>query len=141
MATQILTRVLCDFCAADDTETPDAETMLVSINGHRWEIDVCKDHGQPLQELADTLAEHGRKVPMRAATLPDTDGRVECPDCHKSFKNRSSLGSHSRQWHDKTLGQLEGRNTGQSFACDVCPRVFDTPQGIAVHRARMHGDA
>ena len=140
MATQIITRTLCDFCQADEVETTDdVETVLVAINGQRWEVDGCKPHRQPLLDLADTLAEHGRKVPMRAEIAPDGSARVECPACHKSYKNRASLGSHARQDHGLTLGQLEGRDTGKSFTCDECQREFDTPQGYAVHRNRAHG--
>lgn len=141
MATQIITRTLCDFCQADDVETPDAERIVITINDERWEIDVCKTHGKPLSDFADTLGEYARKVPVGvlAASQPGDESKpAVCPLCGKTYRNRSSLGSHGRQQHNMTIGQLFGRDTGVSLTCEDCGRTFDTKQGIAVHRQRLH---
>ena len=142
MATQIITRQLCDFCQADDLETADAERLTISLNGTTWEIDACKRHGEPLHQLADTLAELGRKVPSTKRTAradgTETDERVPCPMCGKSLKNRSSLTSHMRQMHETTLSEHEGE--AADFPCPDCERHFTTPQGVAVHHSRTHGN-
>lgn len=156
MATQVITRTLCDFCQADDVERPDAERVVISIDANRWEVDVCKTHGQPLQDLADTLAEHGRKVPMRpitasttktprqargsvydSVTQADDDGMYRCPaeGCPSMLGNRGSLLAHARQVHKVTLAELTGQPT--PFACERCHKRYPNKQGLAMHR-RWH---
>lgn len=144
MATQILTRVLCDFCNADDIETSDARTESVTIGGAEYEIDVCEPHGKPLTELAETLAALGRKLPKtateRARVKPSRltePGAHVCPSCGKAMNHRSSLTSHARSVHKTTLAELEG--LAVPFKCSRCERAFSTAQGAAVHDSRSHG--
>jgi hypothetical protein len=148
MATQIITRILCDFCSAEDVTTPDARTVSVSIDGTHYDVDVCEMHGKPLSELAETLAEFGRKLPgtatERARLKPSRqpsgpgDGQDnKCPACGKEYNYRSSLTSHARSAHGVTLAELQGEPV--PFKCDICERAFSTPQGVSVHQARKHG--
>lgn len=158
MATQIIQRTLCDFCQADGIERPDATSLTVSLNGDTYEIDVCPEHGAPLQALSETLAEHGRKIPTRAgrggepgrmpgtrrgshASLAesDPDGRFPCPACSKSFATRGSLLAHTRGVHSKTLAELLGEPV--PFACDECSKRFPNKQGLAVHKRWHEQDA
>lgn len=143
MATQVLTRVLCDFCMADDKEV-DGRRLSIALDGTEYQLDVCESHAVPLDALAATLAEHAVKVGKHKpnGTTPRDDVRVPekvtCPDpdCGRSFANRASLGDHARRVHAMTVGELEGKPL--SYACDVCPRAFTSPQGLAVHKARVH---
>ena len=140
MATEIVTRTLCDFCMADDRATDGAETLSVSLNGSTWEIDVCAEHRKPLDDLGETLSAHGRKIPRTGATKatkPSAQpGDHRCPVCGKLYTYRSSLTSHVRDVHGQTIGEAEG--VPLDYPCDQCERAFSTPQGVAVHRNRVH---
>lgn len=150
MATQILTRVLCDFCNAEHIETPDARTETVTIGGDTYEVDVCGTHGKPLVELAETLAEYGRKIPKRGRPVSkgkrqggpgyndEQDEPLPCPEpeCGTEWPTRSALASHVRRVHGKTLAEYEG--TPLNFKCGWCPKAFSTRQGQAVHEQRVH---
>lgn len=163
MATELVK--VCDFCATeDDTRTPNAETVAVTVGGVPYEVDVCERHRKPIDELGTWLAEHARKVtasvqgapslpyvcevcgrgfsrpqgltmhrmhshadeaapaepepkPVAAPKAPAPSprpvrvlagGRVECPMCHHTYKNRASLGVHAHAQHGTSLGALEG---------------------------------
>lgn len=150
MATQIVTRVLCDFCAHDEVETPGARTASVILDGLGYEIDVCEPHGKPLAELAETLTALGRVIPRRGRKpAAPAKGEVSpyhqvadvplmCPACDTPWATRASLASHVRRVHNKTLAELEG--VPLRFSCDFCDKAFSTPQGKAVHEQRGHMD-
>jgi hypothetical protein len=150
MATQILTRVLCDFCNADDTETPGARTESVTIGGDTYEIDVCDTHGKPLTELAETLSALGRKIPKSGKRQRDDSSRdrgneparslpMTCPveGCgHEA--TRKLMNGHARQVHGKTLGELEGNPVDYVCPVEGCGAGFTRKQSLAVHVGRAH---
>lgn len=146
MATQIITRQLCDYCQHDDgVETAETERHLVTLGGDEYELDVCATHVKPLIDLKASLDEVARKVPrrgrkanapslIRESTDPNHAG-VLCPECGQVLKNRQSLAAHSRQTHDKTLPELEGKTP--TLPCPTCGKLYVNAAGLAAHK-RVH---
>lgn len=144
MATEIVTRILCDLCALDDKDNDDASTLGVAINGQAFEIDLCGEHASTIIMLQETLAEHGRKIPKHGGSgngkKSGSNGGPggDCPVCGKSYAYRQSLTSHVRRVHGETLAEASGG--ALEHACRWCERKFGTPQGVAVHEQRAHND-
>lgn len=143
MAQQIITRLLCDYCLADDIETTeDVVNEPVTVLGVEYETDVCKSHREPIAALAALLDEHARRVGGRrrpngsAAALPTAPSeRMACPSCGRTYRGRGSLAGHVRTEHGASLAELEGLPL--PYSCDVCGRNFAKPQGLGAHK-RFH---
>lgn len=112
MATQILTRTLCDLHLADGVEFDKAvETVTVTLNGESYELDVCTEHAGPIEAVRKTFAEHGRHVPTRG-------------------RKRRHAGKTAAETGETFACPVSG-----------CDRTFGTVQGLNMHRVRGHGTA
>ncbi len=143
MAQRIVT--LCDLCATEGQDVA-GDTWRTAINppGSKFrirDIDLCPEHGAAFAELAAFVADLGRPVAADGTTVavPETAApgdRLRCPSCDATSKNLGSLRSHVRRTHGMTLSQASGESG--EFVCPECSDDFDTPQGLGVHRYRMH---
>lgn len=166
MATEIVR--LCDaHMARDDARVPASQYDVVMRRvGDPFafvSVDLCDDCAKPLSDLLSDLVELGR--PFDEATLTQVQAGadkpaarraaarvaapiaqahtagtgVQCPVCDKTYANKSSLQSHTRGEHGKTLGELLGESLDYVCEVDGCGRGFTTIQGLAVHQNRIHG--
>ena len=138
MADKIITQRLCDFCQADDIER-DGERRALRLDADAYEVDVCKSHAKPLDDLAETLATLARKVPARVPRPAISKGEPEtCPACQLVLSNVRSLAAHTRVVHGVTLAELEGKPV--PFVCDTCGKRFSRNNGLIMHQ-RAHANA
>lgn len=118
-------------------------------------IDLCADDAKPLADLAEFLADVGRKAdtqqPRRTAaksggparqtvTASAADAPRPCPveGCPAVPSTETSLRSHLRQHHDGlTLAEALGEPL--PYQCPECERRFSMPQGMGAHRKSVHG--
>lgn len=146
MATQVITRTLCDYCQHDDgVETPESDRVLITIGNDEYELDACPKHLKPVIDLKASLDEVARKVPHRhrratkaattSANADPVDGGIVCPECSVVLKNRGSLAAHVRDKHGKTLPELEGKPL--THECPTCGQRFASGGGLAAH-SRVH---
>lgn len=68
------------------------------------------------------------------------DLRCHEPECRENrpYATRDSLRKHYQRTHDKLpppIKMVENR----VYACPECSKKFDRPQGLGIHRRRMHG--
>ena len=147
MATAMVTLTWCDRHLTDTDEEVPGDAMPPWADG--LAVDLCPECAAPVL-AARELAEHygaigkrtpevvkGRRplVPSSRADAQPVAGGLACPDCGAKLSNRQSLGSHARNIHGKSLGELEGKPL--NYVCPTCQQGFTTPQGVAVH-ARVH---
>jgi hypothetical protein len=141
MATEIITRTLCDkhLSVTDDGDTPEGTAYTITINGQTRVVDLCEECGGPVRELREMLAEFGRpegsgERVRRKAT--ETEANEPCPLCHKAYANLAKLRAHVRQAHDTSLPSARGEVT--NFVCPHDGQYFEGNQGLAVHITRSH---
>lgn len=147
MATQIITRLLCDLCAADDNEVEATRQIEVTLDDVTYGIDVCKEHGEPFDQMGDLLDEHARRLPKtksgrKTITSPNAPNAAEttCPVCGSGpYVNRQGLGTHLRTQHQMSIADALGERA--PFRCDVCDQGFTKAAGVVVHRRKAHPDA
>lgn len=153
MAQRITT--VCDQHQAQDEDVAgDTWTLALPGAGGKlttWEIDLCSECAQPLQHLADFLAELGRPVgkrPRKPYGEPDHDtpeSARTCPECGIVSANRKAMRSHLWANHDKRLRDYPDGHAPPpaptDYLCPECGRTFNRSQGLGAHRQRAHGVA
>lgn len=142
MATEVITRTLCDVHLADNDESLDGAAYTISIDGETWELDVCPVDAKVIAEFRQWVGKYGRtpdRPRKRNDPRPGTPtGTAICPapDCGHAFDTTRKLTAHVRNAHDTTLANLEGRTT--NFPCPRCGQYFEGRQGLSVHVSRRH---
>lgn len=154
MATEIITRILCDVCNDDEgiPEAPDGRLVTIEIDGALRKIDLCSEHMAPIEGLIAMLERHGRHVPKRGRKAkghaidsetgrrlhPNEVEQMDCPieDCDYTG-TRKAVVQHVRSKHGTTLAELEGKPL--NFACPDCDQRFALSQALGLHRRRAHG--
>lgn len=149
MAIALITLTWCDRHLADKDEEVPAEPMPV-LDGYG--LDLCSECAAPILEVLAAYEKYGSKgdrtprpprkikrpTPAKAvaaASAPMSDSHV-CPECEGSYASRQSLASHTRNVHDKSLAELEGRPT--PYHCS-CGKNFAAPPGLALHVKKHPG--
>jgi len=99
------------------------QSFQVSVDGEKpYEIDLCDEHALPFIEVFTVLEERGTMLPAttkkkkqgvkppgsnKGGRQPENLPNPPCPDCGRGpFRDRSALGSHSREIHGKALIDL-----------------------------------
>jgi len=60
MARRVVTTVTCDLHNGDEVEAED--TLVFSVAGTAYEIDVCPPHAKEIREVFGSVAEHARRT-------------------------------------------------------------------------------
>ena len=94
----------CDVCNGEvpGQETPaQAATICFGLNGMEYETELCAWHRQALDELAGTIASHGRPAHGRAKpTYRNTDHRRRTADIRQwAILNGLEISNHGRIPH------------------------------------------
>lgn len=168
MAREVITRVWCDLCLSEDTQTEGVETPPITLGGHKPRVlALCDVHTKEVYDpLRDLLREFGQVVDETAVRLPGTSpgsGIFPCPDptCHKHvkpFKHEQSLRNHAKGVHGKSVTELRAVLAGEEppapveplvteAKCDQpgCDKVYAYPAfkrprtALGVHKAKAHG--
>lgn len=149
MATEVVQNRWCDHhLVAKDERVPGEEwTLSLTPPGERvatFVLDACGECAQPFRDLLAHLIEEGR--PMKGTRRPVARSAPEatsasgteyaCPSCGHVVQTRQAIMRHVRSVHGVTLAELEGMPA--PHACADCDRTFTTPQGLGVHRKRIH---
>lgn len=145
MAKALITLTWCDRHLTDKDEEVPASPMP-EMQG--WNLDLCSDCSAPLLEslaLYERYGAKGKRTPQMTTRpvpkRPDkgAEGPFPCPaeGCGSVLANRDSLGSHVRQIHGKSVGELEGQPLDHQ--CPDCDRAFTTAVGLSGHVRAAHG--
>jgi predicted RNA-binding Zn-ribbon protein involved in translation (DUF1610 family) len=137
MTSALVKVVMCDVCG-----TEGAVERALSLDGRRWDVDLCPAHAEPLTALETLLEAHGR---AKRASKPrgrragrhvgrnwsaSNRGLLAefrtCPKCGTVPVTRQALSVHANQHHDSTLGALE-RAYGTTYRCPGCEFVGAYP--------------
>lgn len=130
-----------------------------------WSIDLCREDGKTLEDLAVMLGTVGRVIdgprrprkltadrratpapaaahaaPSASLTAEDAGGPCPVEGCTKSPSTHKALISHLRQNHNgMTMAAAFGRP--EPFACPEpgCDFRSSRPQGLGAHRKAIHG--
>ena len=139
MAEELQVILWCDVCLGDGKRTAG---QAYRIGGIR--VDLCEGDAAVIDAAAQLLRDFGR--PDNGAPAPDD--QLACPECGKTYKGRSGLGSHRRRMHG-VPGEFSRDSAERpsdaaeqppgGYPCPECDRVFDSPQGRGAHRYRAHG--
>jgi len=71
---------------------------------------------------------------------PDSDAlNHECPNCDRSFSQRSGLGRHHAHAHGETINEYERRQ--QDYECPTCGVKCKTENGMRSHHKQAHGES
>lgn len=134
MAQTILT--VCDVCEGDGTA---ATPLHVTWAGTAYVIDLCEEHGKRFAVLGEELALHGRRVNgSSAATSPPRDFACQEPGCGKGFTSARRAAEHQNRQHGSHYVNPATAAGSGDYTCEVCGKSFTKPQGLGVHRRRVH---
>lgn len=145
MATEVITRTLCDVHLAttvDESDIPEADAFTLTVSGKTVVIDLCKKcRVERLEPFLDFLAEYGRGPDAKGTRAKPLERQItgateNCPACDYSG-TKAQVRAHARQKHNATLIDLRGETT--EFVCPHCNQHFEGNQGLAVHITRSHG--
>jgi hypothetical protein len=152
MAREVTINTWCDNHLKRHEERVPGEEVIVALGElgihKQLTLALCepcrKEFYEPLREL---LWQYGQRVGAGDEPVTQPSKRVrpapeewlDCPapGCNHRSPNKNALGSHVRSMHDTTLAELLGAPT--PFKCPDCDRAFTAPQGLGVHRQRVHG--
>jgi hypothetical protein len=136
--------------------------VSVTVNDYTRVFDLCDDCRQELVvPLTKAMADYGN-LPSRPALIrkpysKGETGHYPCthPGCDKCYRHKSTLRTHVKQAHDMTLGDLYKRfgygdtkrtspPASGEYYCPECQAdgksaMFTRPQGLGMHRAKVHG--
>lgn len=175
MPTEVLIRAWCDPCYRDGVHEEGISRTLGIDRAKPRKLILCERHQKelvgPLEEL---LNEMGAPVDAADVAAPSagsggvviTDETQYCKLCqpNKPLKNKSSLASHVRQYHEMYMHEYRDKvgepqsvrapKPGEEAlfdrieTCDVevdgqpCGKTYTgryAPQQIGVHKAKKHG--
>lgn len=150
---ELITRVSCDVCKADDTLTPADETIeiRVIIDGRPHRLDVCAEHKNPTwQDIVMFAWPDINATPKAPAVRPS----LACPECgQRVASNPHGLGVHMAKVHgniplaerQRAAGlRVTDRNAnrrrggGEVTTCPVCSREAASPHGVVMHMVTAH---
>lgn len=78
-----------------------------------------------------SVADLERFAAQRGLTLSPLAGRLECPDCGRSFTSTNAFFEHAQRRHPERPLAALGRAT-----CPVCPRSFTNAEAFHRHMLR-----
>jgi len=147
MATEVITRTLCDVHLAEHDEQLDGAAYTITIDGESWTLDVCPVDAKVIAEFREWVGKYGRtpdKPRRRSAGRPpigptNGDRGFPCPakDCSYVGHSEAVLRQHTRAAHNATVHDLAGTTT--DYRCPGCGSYFDGNQGLTMHVKRTHG--
>lgn len=132
MATEVLTRTLCDVCNRDAIKR-EGTRYTFRVGGKAYEFDACEEHSAPITDCVKILEEYGRTPSGLTAAPAKQERRIGCPLCEGNFSHPSSLASHVRRSHGMSVARAKGQP--EPFKCSVCSMPFARPQALTLHLA------
>jgi len=129
VATEVLTRILCDVCNHAGAKIEGRRFQLGT-----YEFDACEEHAAPIVDALKLIEEYGRKIKSANAVIgrphSPTPSDVECPVCRTPLLS-SSLAGHLRGIHGTTKARVEGKP--EPHVCPTCGERSQSAQGLGAH--------
>jgi hypothetical protein len=143
MSREVILASWCDRCDALERKTPATHTYTAGIvKGENRPalriVELCDEHDPMLADLFDLLAKHS--IPLDPAALRPAEParpaarseRQECLVCGEPIA-KGSLVVHI--WSQHRAGEERPASPAR---CPECRKPF-APQGMGIHRNRLHG--
>jgi uncharacterized C2H2 Zn-finger protein len=156
VASEVQVLVWCDVHLQQHQERVEAAfSDDVTIGGRTAHVDLCDDceteFALPMFTIVrDYGSPSGTKATPAAARKPaqqNNGGRpksdeltVECPECHRPYKNRSSLSVHIQKEHHLTLAVAEGGGDHVRLRCPECIATMKSLPALEDHVRTQHPD-
>lgn len=149
MATELITKVWCDSCLADDKRVEAPIHARLALDGDIREIDFCEEHAAQLLAPVRTLiqlgiAPHPQEAPTPRGRQPSVSSQGEtysCPACPRVFKTRQTFRGHLKKEHGMGFDQYLKSVGREAYPCDECDFVGVDSAGLALHKSRVHTSA
>lgn len=141
MAQELITYIWCDN-HPEDEKVP-GRTIDIPFGPKPMTLDLCEPCEKELLEpVRVLLEEHG--APIKAFKTAKNQGKAvnydrvqqACTECDQILYSKSGLRRHLREQHG--IRPKPSRDYGGPFPCPECGEEFHSPQGVGVHRAKLH---
>lgn len=122
--------IRCDVCREKSTEMHPVDTKAFSWGYREYEIDLCPTDLKEIDTMFEALIDKGRRSDRKStvrASRPRTAPYTNDTRVRQFFNEETGL------YVCPGVTMVEGVE-------HACGRQFDTPNGLAIHHKRKHGE-
>lgn len=130
---EVITTVVvrCNICGEKHTDMHPVENRVFAWQGREREMDLCPTDLKEVETMFEALIEKSQAVERKGTTRAT---RPRTPPYTNDTRIREFLNEATG------LYGCPGKTVGPDGQEHSCGRQFDTPNGLAIHHKRKHGE-